>query len=354
MAFTAAELDNIANSALDYFLNKGDYWMQAIQKKPFVAAMEKNAKTFPGGKGNISVAVKGATGAAGVNDQLQGFTHDDSVNFYNPANMKRAAYPWREMHLGLSVTHTELKMDGLSVTNTTTGEGTSSHSGRDMHVLVNLFQSKLEDLAEQYAYSLNRLFWGDGTSDPKALAGIRALLTTTPTTGVVGGIDRATSAWWRNRSAIGGSAIVSNVANGGNLLQFLQAEFRQLTRYGGTPDTCFCGSDFLGALEMETRANGLYSMSGFSGTQNNAAMGGFVLPGGAKVVYDPTLDDLGTPKRMYWIDTSAIFLEKMEGEWKRTHHPARPENKFVLYRSITCTGQLVARQLNSSGVYDIA
>lgn len=354
MPFTVAELDNIANSALDYFLNRGEYWNQAIQKKPFVAAMERGSKTFPGGKGNISVAVKGAYGAAGVNDQLQGYTHDDTVTFYNPANMKRASYPWREMHLGIAVTHTELKIDGLSVTDTTTGSGVSSHTGREMTALVNLWQTKLEDLAEQYAVSLNRLLWGDGTSDPKALAGIRALVTTTPTTGTVGGIDRATATWWRNRAAVGGSAITSNPANGGALLQFLQAEYRQLTRYGGSPNIAFAGSDFIGALETETRANGLYSMSGFGGTQNVAAMGGFVLPGGAKVQYDPTLDDNGTPKRMYWLDTDSIFLEKMEDEWKRTHMPARPENKFVLYRSITCTGQLVARQLNSSGIYDIA
>ena len=353
MAFTVAELDNIANSALDYFLNKGDYWNQAIQQKPFVAAIERNAKTFPGGKGNISVAVKGAYGAGGVNDQLQGYTHDDTVTFYNPANMRRAAYPWREMHLGISVTHTELKMDGLSVTDTN-GGGVSSHTNREMTVLVNLWQTKLEDMAEQYAVSLNRLFWGDGTSDPKAIAGVRALVTTTPTTGTVGGIDRATSTWWRNRTAIGGSAIVSNPANGGALLQFLQAEQRQLTRYGGKPTVAFAGSDFIGALETETRANGLYTMSGFGGTQNTAAMGGFVLPGGAKVQYDPTLDDMGQAKRLYWLDLDSIFLMKMEDEWKRVHTPARPENKFVLYRSITCTGQLVARQLNSSGIYEIA
>jgi hypothetical protein len=40
---------------------------------------------------------------------------------------------------------------------------------------------------------MNTLLWGDGTGDAKALAGIRALITANPTTGTIGGIDRATN-----------------------------------------------------------------------------------------------------------------------------------------------------------------
>ena len=350
MPFTAAELDNIANSALDFFFNKGDYFAQTIQKKPLVDIMERKAKEFPGGKGNISVAVKGIYGNAGVSDGLTGYTTDDTVTFYNPVNMVRAVYPWREMHLGISVTHTELKIDGLSVVDTN-GANVSSHADRDVTVLVNLFNTKLEDMAEQYARSLNKILWGDGTADPKAMAGLSYLLSTTPTVGTVGGINRATAGnqWWQNRAKVG---LTTDPANGGALLQFMQAERRQLTRYGGTPDTILCGSDFLAAMETEMRANGLYNMSGFKGTQD-AAMGAMQFKG-SDVTYDPTLDDLGHPKRAYWIDSSCIFLDKMSGEWRRTHTPARPENKFVLYRSITCTGQLVMTQANSSGVYELA
>ena len=43
----------------------------------------------------------------------------------------------------------------------------------------------------------------------------------------------------------------------------------------------------------------------------------------------------------------------MEDEWRKDHTPARPANQFVLYRSITCTGQMVATQLNCQGVYEI-
>ena len=77
--------------------------------------MVAKKKYFPGGKGDISVAVSGAFGAGGVNDTLKGYTHNDTVVFYTPANIKRANYPWREHHIGLQLTHTELKIDGISV-----------------------------------------------------------------------------------------------------------------------------------------------------------------------------------------------------------------------------------------------
>ena len=58
MPFTAPQLANIANAALDYYI-RGDALDQAVQDKPLLNAMVKAQKTFPGGKGNISIPVKG-------------------------------------------------------------------------------------------------------------------------------------------------------------------------------------------------------------------------------------------------------------------------------------------------------
>jgi hypothetical protein len=74
---------------------------------------------------------------------------------------------------------------------------------------------------------------------------------------------------------------------------------------------------------------------------------------GTEVQYDPTLDNLSLSKRCYWFSNKDIFLEKMDQEWKRQHDPARPYNQFVVYRSVTSTGQLVATRLNSALVIDI-
>lgn len=349
MAFTPEELASIANAALDYYFEKGIAFKQSIETKPLISNMERKAKTFSGGKGNISLGIKGNYGDGSGNDVLQGYTHNDTVVFYTPANIQRANYPWRETHLGLTLTNTELKIDGLSLVNTSQGMGTRSHSGREMHVLVGLLSDKIEDLGEQYLRGLNDMLWGDGTADPLGFAGIESIITDAPATGTVGGIDRATDAWWRNRAQLG---IATSPANGGVLAQVLTAEHRQLTRFGGNPDLFLAGSDFIGALEVEMRANGYYSDSGFTGG-GDMGVGGIRVRG-SRVQYDPWLDNNGKSKYGYWIDSNRIFLMKMEGEWRRQHDPARPYDQFVLHRSITSTGQVVAQQCNSSGVYSIA
>ena len=360
MAFTAAEVTNIANAALDFYLNKGKEFQQHIQNKPLLEMMERKGKTFPGGKGNISLAVKGVYGSGGVNDYVAGYTHNDAVNFYTPANIQRVNFPWREHHIGLTLTHTELKIDGISVTDEG-GDGTSTaeHSGREMTALVGLLADKLQDFGEQYAITMNKLLWGDGTTDAKALAGIRSIIVDNPLAGTLGGLARASNLWWANRAATaayatagGQGPIVSSAANGAALLTFLQNEWRQLIRFGSKPDVWLCGSSFLSAMETEFRANGNYSMTGFTKSQDGAV--GDVRVGQIAPMYDPTLDDLGYAKRCYGFDSKALYLMKMEDEWRHIFTPSRPANQFVMYKSMTCTGQMVTQQVNGCAVYDIA
>ena len=75
---------------------------------------------------------------------------------------------------------------------------------------------------------------------------------------------------------------------------------------------------------------------------------------GTDFEYDPTLDQLGKPKRCYWYDNRDVYLVAMQDEWRHQHSPDRPPDKYVLYRGITATGQLCARRLNSAVVIDIA
>ena len=85
MAFSSAELANIANAALDYYIDKGNVYSQSLQDKPLLKAIDGAAKTFPGGKAELSVAVKGT-----YTTTVAGYTHNDTVAYANPANIKRA------------------------------------------------------------------------------------------------------------------------------------------------------------------------------------------------------------------------------------------------------------------------
>ncbi len=362
MPFTATELSNIFNSTLPHYMGRGEVYKQAIQAKPLLAAFDGAAGTFPGGKDEVSLAVK----SGGAGGRLQGYTHDDQVTYYNPATTRRIAFPWREHHIGIGVTHTELKVDGITVTESGADQSTSDKDGREEQALANLLEEKMDDFNEDYAASKNSLLWGDGTSDTKAIAGVRSFILDNPASGSTGGLNRTTNTWWRNRAATTaansagtGFAPISSAATGGGvLLQFLQEEQRQLRRYaqGAVRHRCFAGSAFLAALEKELRANGKYTETGF---RSRGAVDGSMdtesIPFGAwNFVYDPSLDDLSLSKRCYIIDMRRIRLLYMSGEKMKRSQPARPYDRYVMYSAITTTGVMVAQQLNTSAVYDIA
>jgi len=359
MPFTPQELANINNSALENFLEKGTVFKQNIANKPMLRAFDEARGSFSGGNEYVSVGVKGGQGGG----SLAGYTHDDQVGYYNPASVKRAKYAWKEHHIGITLTHTELKIDGINVVEDGADQSTSQMEGREAHVLANLLDEKLDDLGEDYAKSLDLLVHGDGSSDVKALAGIRSLILDIPNAGITGGINRAANTWWQNRAAttaFGGAGgqdkITSSVSNGGALLQFLQEDLRLLSKYaqGGTRWKMFAGHDFISAMEQELRANGNYTDAGFM--RQGSTDGGMadVLFKGKKIEWDPTLDDLSRSKFMYVIDMRRVKLMYMNGQRMKKHNPARPYDRYVMYNGITTTAVLAAQQLNSSAVYVIA
>lgn len=348
MPFTANQVSNIANAALDFYI-RGPALDSAVQDQPLLNAMMKAQKTFPGGKENISIPVKGDR-----TTKIMGYEHDDVVGYSNPANIKRVVYPWKEIHAGIQFTGTELKKDGISVVDSTTGAKTVEHSDRELTVLTGLLEDKLDDMAKGWAEDFNRMLWLDGSQDPKVVAGIMALITQAATTGVTGGLDRAQFAWWRNRAKVGANKIVSSTTNQ-TLTKTLRSEVRQLRRYGGKPSLVLCGSTALDKLEAEVAEKGIYSQQGFANNgKNDIGMAMISMRGVGDFVYDPTLDDLGYSDFIYMLDPKHLVLRVMEGEDKKTHNPARPYNQYTYYRAMTWTGGLTVDQLNAHGVYQVS
>jgi hypothetical protein len=347
MPLTAQELQNAANALLDYNM-RGPALAQSLQNRPLLDWLLNSQKTFPGGKENITWNVKGE-----YSTTVQGFAYDDEVEYANPANIKQAKAKWYPTHAGIAVTYHELMQSGISVTDTTTGKSTSNHSDKDMIVLTDLLQDKIDDMMEGWARSFNEMLWRDGTQDSKAVPGVASFVQATATasqTGTTFGIDRALNSWHRNRATIG---IDTSTKSNLNLITTLQTEMRQLRRYGGRPDKFFAGSDFLSAFEGELRSKGNYTLEGWN--SRKATDGGMadVSFKGLEIIYDPTLDDLGRAKYGYLFDSRRTQLMVMDGEDRKTHNPARPPEKYVLYRAMTWVGALISKQLNTCGLYTV-
>lgn len=348
MAFTQAELDNIANAALDYYIRQQPL-SQTIQDKPLLSAMRSAMRTFPGGKGEVSRNVKGE-----YTTEFAGYTHDDTVAYGNPANIKQVSYPWKELHAGIKITHTELKKDGIEVIEGRGASDTSQISGNEMQRISSLLEDKLEDMREGMERSLNEIMWLDGTQDAKVFAGVLNFVADNPALGTVGGLSRVDNVWWRNRALTGGDAITAS-PSAQTLTKTLRAEVRQLRRYGGRPTLVLAGSKFIEKLEDEVHEKGTYTDSGFQNAgATDIGMADIRMRGVGRILYDPTLDDLGRERFCYFLDPRRLRPFVLDGHDMKRWSPHRPPEKYVLYRGVTHTGVLVAEQLNAHGVYEVS
>jgi len=345
MPFTAQELSNIANALLDYHV-KGPAWSQVIQDRPFFDYVMANQKKFPGGKEFITEPVKGV-----YTTRVQGFSHDDTVTYANPANIKRTQVKWYEIHAGISLTLTELKIDGISVVDSLNSSDTSNHSRREAVVLTGLMEDKIEDMMEGFARDFTEMLWRDGTQDAKAVPGIQSFILDDPTAaGSTFGIDRIANTWWRNRASL---LIDSSTPSNQNLVQDLQKEFRQLRRFRGRPGMMCAGSDYMDAFERELRSKGNYTLEGWSKQGRIDASVADLAFKGIMIEYEPVLDDLGKSKYNYVFDMKHLYLKCMDGEDRKIHTPARPPEKYVMFRAMTWTGALCSNQLNAQLVHSV-
>lgn len=359
MPLTADELSDINNMALETYLNKGEVFKQDVANKPMLAAFQEKAGQFPGGKENVSFLVGSGYGGG----TLTGYSGDDQLSHYNPTGSVRFRMPWKEHYLGMVVTMTELKTDGIDVIENGSDQRTSEMSGREEQALANIFDEKNEKLGADYNFSLDRLVHGDGSTDVKALAGIGAFLFENPVIGSSGAVSRVANTWWRNdamTAAAAGSGgfnkITSASTGGGALITAMDIAARRRSKFanGQTKVRYFCGSDFIDAYKAELRANSTYSQTGWTGQVPDGSMAD-PKHAGLPLEWDPTMDDLGKSKFCYAIDMGkrGLRLMYMDGQKYKKHNPARPYDRMVMYNGISMTGVMVARQLNTSGVYEI-
>lgn len=357
MAFTVDEIANINNSTLETYIDKGKVWKQDVANKPMLEAFNSAAGKFVGGKENVSFAV-GSAYEPGWG--LVGYSGDDQLSHVNPTGTKRVRFPWKEHYMGMVVTMTELKTDGIDVIESGTDQTTREMSGREAQALANLLDEKNDKMGESYTFSLDLLIHGDGSGDAKALAGIRSLILDDPDAGSTGGLSRVSNPWWRNDAltTAGGGVVTVNASAGGALITAMDKAARRRSKYknGSTKVRYFAGSDFIDGYKLELRSNGYYSQTGWQGQAN--ADGAMPDPkhGGLQLEWDPTLDDIGRSKFCYAIDMgrTGVRLLYMDGQRMKKHNPARPYDRMVMYNGISMTGVMVAKQLNTSGVYEIA
>lgn len=349
MPFTALELENAANAVIEFNYNTPNVRSQTIQDKPLLQAMTSLEKPFPGGKDEITFAIKGT-----YTTTISGFSDNDVVGYSNPANIKRGRAQWKLIHAGIEITMHELLKAGISIDESADGDidRAKRHTNAEKVALVDMLKDKVEDLMEGTDRGMNQMFWKDGTQDSKQVPGILSFVLDDPTTAVsVLGIDQSTNTWWRNIAQL---SIASSDPTLQGAVNALQTQWRQIRRYGGRPNLVLCGSDWLTWMEKELRAKGNYTLEGWTSKKSTDASIADITFKGVNFQYDPTLDDLSRSKYCYVLDTKHIYPMVIEGESMKKHSPERPAQQYLFYRALTWVGGLVCDQRNAQAVFSIA
>jgi len=354
MAFSPGELTQLGYIALDHYLRNKPI-DEIARERPLLAKLMKGKKTFPGGKQYISEQVRYK-----YDSNFQWYFGDDTVSYNRKDTVMQTQFPWAGAHDGFSLNEDLLLANGITITD---NAGPSTNSGAEMLQLTNLFEENIETLRLGFEESLDYDLHLDGTQDPDALAGLDLMITLDPTTGTVGGIDRASNEWWRNNAVAGSSDIVED----------MEKMWRDCTLNGGRPDFIIAGSAFVDAFRAAAKDEiSRYTILKTSG--QNAQMDPSIEAQATStglhfqqvpIVWDPTFDVLdadsagssaSTPyaNRCYFINTKHLTLRPAAGHDMVARKPDRNFNDYVWYWGLTYKGALTMNRANCHGVISIA
>lgn len=353
MATLSLAVANDISNAILKFYARGPVLLQTMQDKPLLRFLMSGKKSFPGGNQYVSDPVQGAV----MNDQtnvalgggafFQGYSEDTSLAFAQSASILRAEAKWYEAHAGLVLTFTELKKDGISITD---GQKKSEHSDMALTRLTGLLENRMDDFGESWSRAVNAMLWNDGTQDANQIPGMRALFPDDPTTGTVMTLDSAAYPWWRHVVSLG---ITPSPANQ-TLTKTMRSKQRAIRRFGGKPNKLLCGDAFMTALELEIAEKGIYTQQGFAKNETDIDINSISMRGVGTFEYDSTMDDMGLTKYCLELSSNRVRLRDMEGEWNKVITPERPYNYMVFLKSMTLTGALQVTQRNAHGLFSIA
>lgn len=108
--------------------------------------------------------------------------------------------------------------------------------------IIPLLASRIENAKKSMANSIAADIYSNGTADGgKQIGGLQLLVSKTPGSGTVGGIDRATWAFWQNKATVSGTA-----ASATNIQERMNAMALSLVRGTDSPDLIVADTNYYG------------------------------------------------------------------------------------------------------------
>ena len=202
--------------------------------------------------------------------------------------------------------------------------------------------AKLENLRMTMRKVLNDDMFSDGTGNTsKAIGGLQLLISSTPTTGTVGGINRATFTFWRNQQTSG--------AQSATAFDNLRSTMRSVYNLCGagvasthptfavTTRTVFEGYEGL----LTTNERYTDKKSGDAGFKNEVL----------KYKDIPIAYDKAAPTgNLYFINTEFIKLAYQKGYWFKGEPSVSPANQTIDVFKVMTIANLISTNPRRTGV----
>jgi hypothetical protein len=286
----------------------------------------------------------------------QNYTGDQQVTYNRRDTVRLAPYQHYEAFDGFSLNETDLANNGINMTDDEDAEMTDAEKIQIVDILRENYETLKLGFQQQWDLEIHQ----NGTQNALAVPGLDAIVSTTPGTGVVGGLDPAVWSFWQNNAAMGIST-----ATPGTLSTTMEQMWRACTLFGGLrPDAIFCGQKFLDAYRTEVQSTITRMLVVKDSGKQDMAGGVEVLYfKGLPVVWDPQMDQLdeilGTitypwTKRCYFLQSKSIKLRAVKGRWMVKRKPPRMYDRFTHYFGVTADYSITCNKRNSMAVMSIA
>lgn len=352
MPFSAQELQDAGKIALDFYTKKNPIDQVAIER-PLMKALMGKKKSFPGGKQYIVEQLRYR-----YQSNFQWFNGASVVSYNKRVTIEQAQFPWRSAHDGFSLDEDRLAQNGIVIDDNSRG-GNASQA--EQVQLTNLLTESTETLRLGFEEKFSMFLHLDGSSSTDAIAGLDSIVSLTPTSGTVGGIDRATATYWRNNVSTGLTAPTTQ-ATAVTFLAALETMWRACVKNGGRPDLIFAGAAFIDAYIAAMNYVGQQIQ--YAGGEARKLDGGVsgVYYKGIEIQWCPEFDDnfggfvspaTGWTKRCYFINSKHLTLRPMEGQDMVTRKPPRVYDKYVYYWALTWRGALTTNRANAHAVLSL-
>lgn len=196
---------------------------------------------------------------------------------------------------------------------------------------IDLIASKLENGKNSHINDMNVQLLGNGAGNGgKNMNGLQNIISTTPTTGTVGGINRANFAFWRNKQTAG----TQSVSAFDNLRAAMRSIYNQCSLGGvlAAPTAALTDRTSFEGYESLLIANERFTVD----DKNNDGQGAFqnaVLKfKGASLFYDES----APASNMYFYNPKYLKLIYLKGAWMKMKEKVEPSNQLsMVYRLFT-------------------